>query len=192
MDVDDKHCYYDGECDEDHNEKKILSYQRDDFRRRWDDIFNNKEKHGEGHKHGGGEGKLFSFVRREIEDQHGEERQPETWDDKKECVEEWETFQYKRICDIGVGINVVTPAAPLSGGVEYFPLAVVKEVFTVYVMVNQRQVHHSAIIRPGAKLHGTVLSVEGKKGDIHGTGRFIAGGRSPHDGTIESYNGFGH
>lgn len=95
MDVDDEHGYDDGKCDEDHNKKKVLSYQRDDFRRRRDDLFNNKEKHGEGHEHGGGEGKLFSFIRWEVEDQHGEERQPETRDDEKECIKERKTLQYE-------------------------------------------------------------------------------------------------
>ncbi len=192
MNVNDKDSYNDRESDEDHDKKQILSYQRNDFRRRRNDIFNDEKKDSERHKDGGGEGKLFSFIRGEVEDQHGQKRQTKTWDYEKEWVKERKTFKYEWICEVRIGVNAVTPNASLASSVEYLPFAIVKEVFTVYVCVHQGQVHHSAIVCPRPKLHRAVLSVEGEKGDIHVTGGFIAGRRGPGDGTIKPYNGFGH
>ncbi len=50
MDVNDKDSYNDRESDKDHDKKQILSYQRNDFRGRRNDLFNDEKKDSERHK----------------------------------------------------------------------------------------------------------------------------------------------
>lgn len=49
-----------------------------------------------------------------------------------------------------------------------------------------------AVVRPGAELHGAVLAVKGKEGDVHGAGGFVAGRWRPGDHAVKLDDGFGH
>lgn len=190
--VDHKDCDNDWKGDKYHDEEQVLSNERDHLGGGGDYFFYDQEEHSEWHKDRGGEWQLLSFIWGKVKHQDSQEGQTQTRDDEEEGVEQWQPLQNKGIGDEGVWIQAVLPVPFGTSGTEDLPLAIIKEVFPIYLFVYQDQVHHIAIICPGAKLHGAVLPVKGEEGDIHSAGRFVTSRRCPGDGTIVPDNGFGH
>lgn len=190
--VDDEDGDNDRECDKYHDEEQVLSDERDDLGGGGDDFLYDKQEHSEGHQDRCGERELLAFVRGQVEHQHREEGQTQAGDDEEEGVEQRQSLQDERIGEKGVRIHAVLPVAFGPRGAQDLPLAVVKEVFAVHLLVDQDQVHHVAVVCPRAKLHGAVLPVEGEEGDVHGTGGLVACRRRPGDGAVVPHNGFGH
>jgi len=190
--VDDKDSDDDGECDEDHDEQQVLSNERDHLGGRRNDLFYDQEEHSERHQHRGGERQLLSFVRGKVKHQDGQKVQTQTREDEEERVEQRQPLEDEGIREERVRIHVVLPVPSGSGGVEDLPLPVIEEVLPIDLVVCEDQVHHVAIICPGAKLHGAVLAVKREEGDVHRAGGFVTGGRRPSDDTIELDDGFGH
>ena len=192
VDVDGEDGDDNGEGDEDHGEEQVLPDEGDDLRGGRDDLLYHKQEDSERHQDGGGERQFLSFVWRKIKHQHGQERQAQAGDDQKQGVEQRQPLQDERVCDEGIRVEAVFPVPLCPCGVENLPLAVVKEVLPVHVVVDQDHVHHVAVVRPGAELHGAVLPVEREEGDVHGAGWLVAGRRRPGDGAVELDNGLGH
>ncbi len=190
--VDDEDGDDDWERDKDHDEQQVLSNERDHLGGGRDDLFYDQEEHSEGHEDRGREWQLLSFVWGKVKHQDSQKGQTQARDDEEECVEQRQPLQNEGIRDEGVRVQAVLPVPSGTSGTKDLPLAVIEEVLPIYLVVYQNQVHHVAIVCPGAKLHGAVLAVEGEEGDVHGAGRFVTSRWRPGDGTIEPDNGFGH
>lgn len=157
-----------------------------------DDFLYDQEEHSERHQHGSGERQLLPFVRGQVEDQHGQEGEAEAGNDEEERVKEGKPLEDEGVGHKRVPVYPIPPAPFGPRGVEDLPLPVVKEVLAVHVVVHQDQVHHVAVVRPGAELHGAVLPVEGEESDVHGARGLVAGGRRPRDGPVPPHDGLGH
>lgn len=157
-----------------------------------DDFLYDQEEHSEWHQHRCGKWQFLSFVWWQIKHQHGQKGETEARDDEEQGVEQGQSLEDEGVGDKWVPIHLIPPASLYSCGIEDLPLAIIKEVFTVHIMIHQDQVHHVSIVSPGAELHGAVLSVEGEEGDVHGAGGLVAGRWSPCYGTVPAHNGLGH
>lgn len=157
-----------------------------------DDFFYDQEEHSKWHQHRCGKWQFLSFVWWQVKHQHSQKWETKAWDDEEEGVEQGQSLEDEGVGDKRVPVHPIPPTSLYSCGIEDLPLAIIKEVFTVHIMIHQDQVHHVPIVSPRAKLHWTVLSVEWEEGDVHGAGGLVAGGWSPGYGTIPAHNGFGH
>lgn len=86
--IDDKDGNDDGERDEDHDEKQILSDEWDHLGGRWDDLLYDQEEHSERHEDRGREGQLLSFIWGKVKHQNSQKGQAQTRDDEEERVEQ--------------------------------------------------------------------------------------------------------
>lgn len=159
---------------------------------RRDNFLYDQEEHSEWHQHRCGKGQFLSFIWRQIKHQHGQKGEAEARDDEEQGVEQGQSLKDEGVGNKWVPVYPIPPAPLYSCGIEDLPLAVIKEVFTVHVMIHQDQVHHVSIVSPGTKLHGAVLPVKGKEGDIHGAGGLIASRWCPCYGTVPAHNGLSH
>ena len=190
--VDDEHGDDDGQGDEDHDEQQVLPDERDDLGGRRDDLLDHQEEDRQGNQDRGGQGELLALVGRQVEDQHGQEGQPQAGDDEEERVEQGQAAQHEGVADERVPAGAGPPAPGRAPGVHDLPLSVVEEVLPVHVLVCEDELHHGPVVSPGPELHGAVLPVEREEGDVHGAGALVAGGRRPPHGAVPSDDSLGH
>lgn len=177
---------------EHHDEQQVLPNERNDFGGRGDYFLNDQEEHRQGNQHRRRQGQLFALVGGEVEDEHGQEGQPQAGHDQEERVEQGQAAQHERVGDERIGVDAISPAALQPFCVEDLPFSVIEEVLPVNVLIDQNEVNHGSIVSPRAELHGAVLPVEWEKCDVHGARAFVTGGRRPNDGAVPSHDDFGH
>lgn len=131
--VEHKHSDDDAERHEDHCEEQVLSNERDDQRRGGDGLRDNEQEHSEGEQDGDTERDLLSTVRREIENQHCEERDEEAGDDEVYGVKEWQAPDVEGVGDVWVDLltAVVLDIMLVAWSVNDFPFTALPKVFKV-------------------------------------------------------------
>lgn len=181
-------------CDEDHGEEKILADQRNDQRRRWNDLGDQQEEHGEGKKDGDTQSDLLSAVRWQVKHQHGQTGDEQAGNDEVDGVEQRQTTDDEEVGDVRVDLvaAVVFFGVVGSHGVHDGPFSALPVVLQVHRALDLLKVDLGLVVRPGAELHLAVLLVEGKERDIDTAGTLVDGRGNPaHLPSVEQV-GFGH
>lgn len=102
--------------------------------RRYDFLYH-QEEHSEWDENRSTKRDFLSTVRRQVEDQHSQERQPNTGNDEEERVKQRETADDERIGDKGIGACRVYPQATAPCSFHDLPFTAVKVVSLVHMDV---------------------------------------------------------
>ena len=94
----------DREGDEDHCKEEVLADQRDDQRGGGDGLCYDEEEDGQRQQDGDAQSDLLTAIRRQVEDEHGEEGDEEAGDDHVDGVEKWQTADVQRVRDVRVDL----------------------------------------------------------------------------------------
>lgn len=164
-----------------HGEEKILSNQRDDQGRRWDDLRDEQQEHSEGQQHRDAQGYLLSTLRRQVEDQDSQAGDQQAGDNQIDCVEQWQPPDNEGISYVRVDLCAafIFLAVVIAHSIDDDPLPTLPVVQLVHMTVHAHQVYLGFVIGPGAKLHRAVLLVKGEEGNIDAAGALIDSRRHP-------------
>ncbi len=94
----------DRECDQCHCEEEVFAEEGDCKGGRRDDFCEEEDEDSEGEEDGDAEGHLLARVRREVEDEHGEERDPHAGNDKVHHVVQRLPTENDAEDDVDVGL----------------------------------------------------------------------------------------
>ena len=173
----------DGKSNKNHGEEHVATDQRERGGCRWNDVGDEKKEHDEGEQDGDGESDLLLGVGRQEEDEDGEEGDEETRHDQGHHVEERFAVQCKVEGDVDVDVLTarVLDGIPLGRRLHDLPLTVLPVVLLVHRRRLARHVDLLGVVRPGTKLHATLLLVEREVLDVDGAGALVDGRGKPRD-----------